>query len=279
MGTGPLFAAGGLARRIEAAEASLLCDVAANVGRRRGESLVYVKSIGGGAAVFLGRESPVNKVAGLGFDPVDEAALAQVEQEFAARGTPLRVELSTLGDTSIGALLTTRGYVLRGFENVLGLPLDGRTTGANASTIIVTDAPPASPQWIEVVSAGFAHPDVFDGPAPTESFSPETIRDVMEDMTAVPGFQRYLAWRDELAAGGAGLRIWNGIAQLSGASTLPDHRRRGVQTALLQHRLAEAARAGCDVAVVTTEPGSKSQQNVQRQGFSLLYARAVLVKS
>ena len=32
------------------------------------------------------------------------------------------------------------------------------------------------------------------------------------------------------------------------------------------------------VAVVTTAPGSKSQQNVQRQGFQLLYTRAVLVK-
>lgn len=43
-------------------------------------------------------------------------------------------------------------------------------------------------------------------------------------------------------------------------------------------RLADAARAGCDVAVATTAPGSKSQQNVQRQGFHLLYTRAVLVR-
>ncbi|MFY9922262.1 MAG: GNAT family N-acetyltransferase, partial [Mycobacterium sp.] len=55
-------------------------------------------------------------------------------------------------------------------------------------------------------------------------------------------------------------------------------RRRGVQSALLTKRLADAAEAGCDVAVVTTAPGSKSQQNVQRQGFHLPYTRAVLVK-
>jgi hypothetical protein len=29
---------------------------------------------------------------------------------------------------------------------------------------------------------------------------------------------------------------------------------------------------------VTTQPGSRSQQNVQRRGFDLLYTRAVLVK-
>ena len=52
----------------------------------------------------------------------------------------------------------------------------------------------------------------------------------------------------------------------------------GVQSALLSARLADAASGGCDVAVVTTQPGSKSQQNVQRRGFDLLYTRAVLVK-
>ena len=40
--------------------------------------------------------------------------------------------------------------------------------------------------------------------------------------------------------------------------------------------VADAALAGCDLAVVTTLPGSKSQQNVQRHGFALLYTRAIL---
>ena len=65
---------------------------------------------------------------------------------------------------------------------------------------------------------------------------------------------------------------------LLGVWVLPEHRRKGVQSALLRHRLSEAARRGCDVAVVTTGPGSKSQENVQKAGFALLYARAVLVR-
>jgi hypothetical protein len=52
-----------------------------------------------------------------------------------------------------------------------------------------------------------------------------------------------------------------------------------VQTALLQARLQDAARRGCDLAVITTAPGSKSQQNAQRRGFALLYARALHVKA
>lgn len=51
-----------------------------------------------------------------------------------------------------------------------------------------------------------------------------------------------------------------------------------MQTALLAARLADAGGQGCHIAVVTTQPGSKSQQNVQRQGFELLYTRAILVR-
>lgn len=87
-----------------------------------------------------------------------------------------------------------------------------------------------------------------------------------------------VALRDGVIAGGASFRVAEGVAQLTGAATAPAHRRLGVQTALLSARLADAAGAGCDVAVITTQPGSKSQQNAQRRGFDLLYTRAILVK-
>ena len=74
------------------------------------------------------------------------------------------------------------------------------------------------------------------------------------------------------------MRITDGIAQLTGAATAPALRRRGVQAALLAARLRDAAEAGCDVAVVTTAPGSTSQKNVQRNGFDLLYARLILAR-
>jgi hypothetical protein len=47
-----------------------------------------------------------------------------------------------------------------------------------------------------------------------------------------------------------------------------------------ESRLTESVvrAARCDLTVVTTQPGSTSQQNVHRQGFGLLYARALLVR-
>ena len=123
----------------------------------------------------------------------------------------------------------------------------------------------------------FASPDAQGVPS-HESFPRDELERVMDDMASAEGFVRYLARRGGAPAGGASMRLFDGIAQLCGAATLPEHRRRGVQSALLATRLEIASRAGCDVAVVTTQPGSKSQENVQKQGFELLYTRAILVR-
>jgi len=110
-----------------------------------------------------------------------------------------------------------------------------------------------------------------------EEFSREMLIEAERDSVEA-GNVRYAALRDGVLAGGATMRLAEGVAQLTGAATAPAHRRRGIQTALLAARLADAAAAGCDVAVIVTQPGSKSQQNAQRQGFDLLYTRAVLVR-
>ena len=178
----------------------------------------------------------------------------------------------------IGEFLTGRGYRLRGFENVLGrsLPLDPPSTRGGDIEVSL------SPQeelatWLDVVVTGFANPDEQGLPS-HESYPRGLLEDVMAGMAAAEGFARYLARRDGTAAGGASMRLAEGVAQLCGAATRPEHRRRGVQSALLAVRLDVASQAGCDIAVVTTQPGSKSQENVQRQGFALLYTRAVLVR-
>jgi GNAT superfamily N-acetyltransferase len=130
--------------------------------------------------------------------------------------------------------------------------------------------------WLDVVVDGFAHPDTQGVPS-HEAFSRDVLARAERDFAAA-GVVRYLALRDGVPAGAASLRIAAGVAQLARSATAPAHRRRGIQTALLAARLADAGAAGCDIAVVTAQPGSKSQQNVQRRGFHLLYSRAILVK-
>lgn len=275
----PIFADAVLAVRIERAECRLLADSAAAAARRREHSGVVVREIAGGVATYTGPGSPLNKLAGLGFaGAVDEDDLAGVERSFGERGVPVQAEVASLADPSVCATLTRRGYVLKNFENVLGraLPSAGeRRIGAEIEVSVGDDGSLAA--WLDVIVTGFADPDTQGVPT-HETFSREALEQPIVDMAAAAGFVRYLAHRDGVLAGGASLRLSDGVALLCGSATLPAHRRRGVQSALLGRRLADAADHGCDIAVVTTQPGSKSQENVQRQGFSLLYTRAILVQ-
>jgi hypothetical protein len=266
-----------LARRIEAAECRLSLAIVDAVLARGGDA--FAVPLGEGAAVFSGSGSPINKVIGAGFGaPIPESTWAAVERRFADKGCPVRVEISTLADSAVGAALTRRGYVLTDFENVLGYDVSdaggaGLLTG-DGITIARNEGDLAT--WMDLVVQGFAQPD--GSPQSSEVFEDGTLRQVFRDFAGSAGFTRYIARVHGTNAGGAGLRLSEGIAQFCGASTLPAFRRRGVQAALLRCRLRDAAEVACDVAVVTTQPGSKSNHNAQRQGFALLYARAVLVK-
>jgi GNAT superfamily N-acetyltransferase len=275
-----MFATASLAVRIERAECGSIEEMARAARARIGDEVV-ARPIAGGLAVYAGQDSPVNKLAGLGFAPVPAVGeLEAIEQEFGRRCAPLQVEFASLGDPAIPLMLTGRGYELIGFENVMGLALDAAAlTMPDDSSIRVERAgPEKNTVWMDAVADGFLHPDVFDGPPSHESFNREAIERVFGDTFAAPGFERIIALRDGVVAGGASLRLHQGVALLAGAATRPEHRRRGVQTALLNYRLRDAAARGCDIAVVTTQPGSKSTENVMRFGFSLLYVRAILVK-
>jgi GNAT superfamily N-acetyltransferase len=59
---------------------------------------------------------------------------------------------------------------------------------------------------------------------------------------------------------------------------LPEFRQRGVQSALIARRLHEAAKAGCEYAVVSTNPGSGSQRNMERRGFRVAYTKLVMMR-
>jgi GNAT superfamily N-acetyltransferase len=273
-----LFCSTALAERIERAEAAMIGAGAEAARRRSSDQTQFVTPIAGGLACFAGDGSPLNKVVGLGFGGVpDDAVLDEIEDAFAARGSATQIELTHLADPEIGTALMDRGYALVGFENVLGRALDSGTERVSPPGVTVRGSDDDEfDAWLDVVVDGFAHPDTQGVPS-HEDFPREAIESATRDMAAA-GVTRYVALRDGEIAGAASIRMADGIALFTGAATAPAHRRRGVQTALLSTRLADAATAGCTIAVVTTAPGSKSQQNVQGRGFHLLYTRAVLVK-
>ena len=274
-----MFATASLARRIESADAGLIRTIAGAAAPRVPKDDIVVCEMHGGVAAYVEPGSPYNKAAGFGFGGVPPAEeMDALEAQFSARNAPLQFEVSSLADPALVKMLTTRGYALVAFENVLGIAVEsGARAQALPPGVRITKTSEADAQvWMDTMADAFMTPDVYDGPASQESIPRDVLTRIFGDAVAA-GFDRFVAWRGESVAGAATFRTQDRVAQFCGAATMPAHRRQGVQSALLRHRLNEAARLGCDVGVVTTTPGSTSQANVQKAGFSLLYVRANLV--
>ncbi|MGE0431404.1 MAG: GNAT family N-acetyltransferase [Planctomycetota bacterium] len=84
-----------------------------------------------------------------------------------------------------------------------------------------------------------------------------------------PGVFWYFACidgRQPVAVGG--MVCTDGVAYLCIAATLPEHRRKGCQTALVRQRIADAAAAGCDLVCSLVAPDSDSERNLRRAGLT-----------
>jgi ribosomal protein S18 acetylase RimI-like enzyme len=92
---------------------------------------------------------------------------------------------------------------------------------------------------------------------------------------ALDAWRLYLARVDGEPAGAALLTLDEDIGYLANASTLPEYRGRGVQTALIARRIGDAAASGCDTVCSGAAFGSVSQRNLQRAGLHVAYTKAV----
>jgi GNAT superfamily N-acetyltransferase len=93
----------------------------------------------------------------------------------------------------------------------------------------------------------------------------------------VPEFPIYLAQVDGEVAAMGSMFVKGNIAWLGNANTLPAFRQRGCQLALLNHRIGEAKRMGCDWAISDATMGTTSQRNLVRGGMAFGYTETVLI--
>ena len=87
------------------------------------------------------------------------------------------------------------------------------------------------------------------------------------------GWIHYLALVDDTIGGGAALCMHEGVALCMVAATDPVHRGRGIQTAFIARRLADARAAGCHLAATETVEENASPRNFQRAGFRFVLRR------
>jgi ribosomal protein S18 acetylase RimI-like enzyme len=85
----------------------------------------------------------------------------------------------------------------------------------------------------------------------------------------------YAAFVDGRPVAGGAMHVHDRVATLAAAGTLGEFRGRGIQSALLRRRIADAAAAGCDLVVCSANPGSTSQRNQERIGLRPAYTRLI----
>jgi GNAT superfamily N-acetyltransferase len=260
-----------LARRIETAEAQAAVECAEALERFRPGSGAAVRRLAGGFAVYCGPSSPITQAVGMGLDgPVSEEEFDRMEEFYRSRGEAVRVETAPLADATFIELFGQRGYRVTEFSNVMARHVsdyEGEPEPPEGVTVEKVGKDQID-LWVQTVAQGFA-----------EQFPvSEELLEVMRMFALAPKTECYLARVDGKIAGGGTLTIHDGVAGLFGASTLPIARKRGVQTVLLQRRLARAAKTGSDLAVSLAQPGSISQRNIMRQGFRVLYTRVKFEK-
>jgi GNAT superfamily N-acetyltransferase len=254
-----------LAREIELAEAEAAIACAERVQAAQGDGAGAVCSVAGGFAVYCGANSPVTQAVGLGLNgPVNKEEFDRLEEFYFSRKEPVRVETCPMVDGSLIEHYRERGYHASEFSNVMVRPVEKTAAAALPPGIEIQKAADGEIDlWTLTVAQGFA-----------EHFPvTQEILSVMRLFANGKNTECYFARVDGKIAGGATLALRGRIAGLFGASTLPQFRNRGVQTALLHARMERAAELGCELAMSLAVPGSASQRNITRRGFRTLYTR------
>jgi ribosomal protein S18 acetylase RimI-like enzyme len=261
-----------LARRFEACEEMPQVLYARVFQKTRPGIAAAEEEICGGHMIFAGLGSPIGRATGLGLDrDFTEAELDRVEQFYRSHQAPSQVDLTPLHDASVFGTCKQRGYSIAELNNVLYRHLDPleKFPDPPAGCRIRRGSPEEAKQLGAIVERAFF-----------PEGAPEAFRDLLTPLYQMEGALTVAASVEgEAVACGAGLVIpQHRVFAICGAGTSLEFRGRGLQTALLQARLAAAAQAGCEYAVVVTQGGSASQRNCERLGFRVAYSKVTVIR-
>ncbi|GAA1572932.1 hypothetical protein GCM10009789_28070 [Kribbella sancticallisti] len=143
--------------------------------------------------------------------------------------------------------------------------LAGLVESAETDLRIDVVGPEDAAQWASVLTRGFGMPE--------EHFAP-----MVQGVVERPDWSAYAAWDGDQMIAAASVVIKGEVAEFAGASTLPSHRGRGAQSALLAARARHAAAAGVKwLSGETGKPAegeqNRSLNNMLRTGFEIRYER------
>lgn len=223
--------------------------------------------LAGGWLVLSGVGLYVNVAVGVGVDePIGDDDMEVIVARSEALGLTPAVEVTDLTHGGTIERLVARGFRHHADRDVTAFARDTVTSvGAGTDGIVVHPVRSLGQlaEWQEVSALGWGH------------HSPEarTAADAFALAAhAIDGDGMVIARAvdDGRPLGCASLTVRHGVATLGGMSTVPSERGRGVQAALIHHRLDIAHRNGFEAATSRAMTGGASARNLMRHGFAPL---------
>jgi len=259
------FADLSVSRRLEHAEGRAGADFAEARRLSSPDSGAEWIEVAGAYAVFDGVDSPVTQTFGLGvFEELRAPTLDVIEHFFRDRRAPVMHEVSPFAGVSALDLLSKRGYRPIELSTVLYRTVEKPAHDGYTNIAVRVIGSEEASLWAQVSARGWSHdhPELLDFLLNFGVIASSRTNSVcfLSEIDGVPGSAGVLC-------------IDNGVALFGGAATVPELRNRGLQAALLEARMRYAFENGCDLAMMVTEVGSKSQRNAERKGFHIAYTR------
>ena len=220
-------------------------------------------ALAGGHVALCGAGMYVNQAIAVGLDgELSEVDWRTFEERCETVGVVPAFEVSPATATEVRAQLAARGYELDATRAVLLCGSDnvGSLPDPNPAFLIEPANGDLLPLWQTTSAAAWGH----------ETAAARRASDAFARAAAVVDGDNLVVVRDARdghPVGCASMTVNDRVATLGGMSTLPDERRRGVQAALIVHRLRRAVELGCEIAASSTQPDSDSERNLLRYGF------------
>jgi GNAT superfamily N-acetyltransferase len=249
------------------------CEIAYTVARMRvleqlpGNPVgITIRSLEGGAVALMARHLPVanfNSVVGL--QAGHEQEIEALTGWYRTEGVKARFEIVPgYYDPALGRELARLGYFQSGFH-------------ASLVCEPQLDAPAAPPGVAIERVADAAGLDLFLGThaAGWQIADEAGFKANVRGWLRQPGWSLYLARLAGTPAATAILYVAENVGYCADATTHPAFRGRGLQTALLHRRIADASAARVDFVCSGADFLSQSHRNMERAGMRVLFVRSL----
>ena len=253
----------GEARILEHGEANAMIDMVAGAPQSFGQAVELRASHVDGLPVILARQLPMilfNRALCLGIDtPMTRDQLDRVVGFLRAEAAPkFAVQVARVGRVpGMDDWLSAQGL---------------QKTNAWARLIRGRDAVPASSTKVDVRRVAPDQAQAFARAFVTGYGLPEPFGVWIANLVGRANWHDFAAFDGDALVATSSLYVQDGVGWLGIAATLPSHRGRGAQNALVARRIQEGVALGCDWFVTETNedvPGQPNQsaRNLIRQGF------------